>query len=123
MNEAALAISLVELACAELPHFGQDARITDLRIRLGRRSGIVPEVLLFAFSLASEGSPVAGATLDIDDTPVEAHCRHCECVILSGSPSAVCPGCGAPALPAEGEELQLVAMGVAGPVARATAGN
>ena len=25
------------------PHLGKDARVTDLRIRLGRRSGIVPE--------------------------------------------------------------------------------
>ena len=123
MNEATLAISLVELACAELPHFGRGARITDLRVRLGRRSGIVQETLLFAFTIAAEGSPIAGATLDIEDTPVEARCRHCEFVLLAALPSAVCPGCGAPALPAEGDDLQLVALGVAGPVARVSAGN
>jgi hydrogenase nickel incorporation protein HypA/HybF len=123
MNEAALAFSLVELACAELPHFGRGARITDLRVRLGRGSGVVQETLLFAFTLAAEGSPIAGATLDIEDTPVEARCRHCESVLLVAGPSGVCPGCGAPALPAEGNDLQLVALGVAGPVARVSAGN
>jgi hydrogenase nickel incorporation protein HypA/HybF len=123
MNEAALAISLVELACAELPHFGRGARITDLRIRLARRSGIVQETLLFAFALAAEGSPIAGATLDIDDTPVEARCRHCESILLTRGPSRVCPGCGGPAVAADGDELQLIALGVAGPAARVSAGN
>ena len=31
MNEVAIAMSLVEMACAELPHFGAGARITRAR--------------------------------------------------------------------------------------------
>ena len=85
--------------------------------------GIVQETLLFAFTLAAEGSPIAGATLDIDDTPVDARCRHCEAVLLTRGPSRVCPGCGGPAVPADGDELQLIALGVAGPAARVSAGN
>ena len=123
MNEAALAMSLVELAFAELPHFGKGARVTDLRIRLGRRSGIVPETLLFAFSLVSEGSPIEGATLDIEDAPVDPRCVHCDAVLLPGRVSTICPSCGSADPEGDGDELQLVAMGVAGPAARVSAGN
>jgi hydrogenase nickel incorporation protein HypA/HybF len=123
MHETALALSLVELACAELPHFGQGARVTDLRIRLGRRSGITPETLLFAFALVSEGTPVAGATLDIDDARIEERCPQCDAFLLPGRLSHACPRCGAAAPPTDNDDLQLVALGVAGPVARISAGN
>ena len=124
MNEVAIAMSLVEMACAELPHFGAGARITDLRIRLGPRSGLVPETLLFSFKLAAEGSPIEGATLDIDEEPLELRCDTCETRLLPTGLATRCLVCGAPAPPmGEGDSLQLVAMSVAGPVARVAAGN
>ena len=124
MNEVALAMTLVELACAELPHFGTGARITDMRIRLGQRSGVVPATLLFSFVLAAEGSPVEGARLDIEDVPLDRRCRRCAAVVAAEESATACPACGAPE-PVSGdvEGLQLVAMSVAGPVARIAAGN
>jgi len=124
MNEVAVAMSLVELACAELHHFGAGARITDLRIRLGQRSGVVPETLLFSFKLASEGSPIEGATLDIDEEPLELRCERCETRVVPNGIATRCLVCGAPVpLAGDGDSLQLVAMSVAGPVARVAAGN
>jgi hydrogenase nickel incorporation protein HypA/HybF len=124
MNEIALAMTLVELACAELPHFGAGARITDMRIRLGQRSGVVPETLLFSFVLAAEGSPVEGARLDIEDEPLDRRCRSCKAVVVAGESAAACHACGVPEPVSGGVEgLQLVAMSVAGPVARIAAGN
>ena len=124
MNEVAIALSLVEMACAELPHFGAGARITDLRIRLGQRSGLVPETLLFSFKLASEGSPIEGATLEIDEKPLELRCEACETRMLPNGLATRCLACGAPVPPmGKGDSLQLVAMSVAGPVARVAAGS
>jgi hydrogenase nickel incorporation protein HypA/HybF len=124
MHEMAIAMSLVEMACAELPHFGAGARITDLRIRLGQRSGLVPETLLFSFTLAAEGSPIEGATLDIDEEPLELRCEACETRMLPHALATRCLVCGAPVPPlGEGDTLQLVAMSVAGPAARVAAGN
>ena len=124
MNEVAVAMSLVELACAELPHFGAGARVTDLRVRLGQRSGIVPEMLLFSFTLAAEGSPIEGATLDIEDEPVEPRCRTCAAVVGRGGTAAACLVCGSSdPVAGNGEGLQLVAMSIAGPIARVAAGN
>jgi hydrogenase nickel incorporation protein HypA/HybF len=124
MNEVALAMSLVELACAELPHFGAGARITDIRVRLGDKSGIVPETLLFSFTLAAEGTPIDGAILGIDDEPLEVRCQTCCALVAPRGPTAACPGCGSP-LPAaaDGQGLQLVALSVAGPAARIAAGH
>ncbi len=123
MNEVALAMGLVEVACAELPHFGEGARITDLRIRLGPRSGIVPETLLFAFTLASASSPIEGAKLDIEDEPVEVRCEACDAVVPADL-TAACLLCGTPLADAGAQDgLELVAMSVAGPVARIAAGN
>jgi hydrogenase nickel incorporation protein HypA/HybF len=124
MNELAIAMNLVELACAELPHFGAGARITDLRIRLGPRAGLVPETLLLSFTHAAEGSPIEGARLDIDEEPLELRCETCETRVLPNGLSARCLVCGAPAPPmGQGDSLQLVAMSVAGPVARVAAGH
>lgn len=124
MNEVALALSLVELACAELPHLGAGARITDLRVRLGARSEIVPETLLFSFALATEGSPIEGARLDIEDERLEVRCPICDAVAMPRGRVAVCVGCGS-SLPVatDGDGPQLVAMSVAGSVARVAPGN
>jgi hydrogenase nickel incorporation protein HypA/HybF len=39
-----------------------------VRLRVGELSGVAPEALSFAFGLASEGSPIAGASLQVEQT-------------------------------------------------------
>jgi hydrogenase nickel incorporation protein HypA/HybF len=67
VHELSIAVSLVDAICDELPKLG-DVRIHAVRLRVGELSGVAPEALSFAFGLASEGSPIAGASLQVEQT-------------------------------------------------------
>jgi len=43
-------------------------RIHAVRLRVGELSGVAPEALSFAFTVANEGSPIAGASLRVEQT-------------------------------------------------------
>jgi hydrogenase nickel incorporation protein HypA/HybF len=68
MHELSVAVSLVELACEEASRRQFD-RVQALHVRLGARSGIVKEALVFSFDVAASGTPIEGATLNVEDTP------------------------------------------------------
>jgi hydrogenase nickel incorporation protein HypA/HybF len=67
VHELSIAVSLVEAICDELPKLGA-VRIHAVRLRVGELSGVAPEALSFAFTVASEGSPIAGASLQVEQT-------------------------------------------------------
>jgi hydrogenase nickel incorporation protein HypA/HybF len=68
MHEMSIAMSLVELACEEASrrHLG---RVQALHVRIGTLSGVATEALLFSFDVAASGTPIEGATLNVEDTP------------------------------------------------------
>jgi hydrogenase nickel incorporation protein HypA/HybF len=68
MHELAIAMSLIDCVCDELPRLGEGASIRSVRIRVGPLSGIVPHALAFAFEVAVDDSPIAGARLEIEET-------------------------------------------------------
>jgi hydrogenase nickel incorporation protein HypA/HybF len=68
VHELSIAVALVDLACEEAAN-KQLGRVRSLHVRLGRLSGVVKEALVFSFDVASAGTAVAGATLEIEDTP------------------------------------------------------
>jgi hydrogenase nickel incorporation protein HypA/HybF len=67
MHELSIALSLVDAICEELPRLGSVC-VQSVRIRVGALSGVVPDALSFAFEVAADGSPIAGARLDIEAT-------------------------------------------------------
>ena len=87
-----MAMSLVELACEKASGLG-DVRVEALHLRLGALSGVVKEALLFSFDVAAEGTPVAGARLEIEDVPLTVRCPRCAVEReLAGLPAA-CARC------------------------------
>ena len=67
MHELSIAVNLVELACEEkqrrdLPE------VRAVRLRLGALAGVVKDALLFSFDVASAGTCIQGAALQIEDT-------------------------------------------------------
>jgi hydrogenase nickel incorporation protein HypA/HybF len=54
-----------------------DARVTAVHVRIGKVSGVVPDAVRFCFDLVAEGTPVAGARLQIDEPEGWARCRDC----------------------------------------------
>lgn len=53
------------------------ARVTRVRLEIGRLSGIVADSVRFCFDLAAGGTALEGAQLEIIETPGRAYCRQC----------------------------------------------
>jgi hydrogenase nickel incorporation protein HypA/HybF len=53
------------------------ARVTVLRLSVGRLSGVVPDALRFCFELVAEGTPLEGADLVIEEPAGRARCSSC----------------------------------------------
>jgi hydrogenase nickel incorporation protein HypA/HybF len=51
--------------------------VSVVRLRIGRLSGVVPDALTFCFELATSGTPLESATLEIDQAEARGHCRTC----------------------------------------------
>jgi hydrogenase nickel incorporation protein HypA/HybF len=113
MHELSVAMSLVEAASDKARGLG-DVRVDAVYVRLGPLSGVVRDALLFCFDLAAEGTPVAGARLEIEDVALTAFCPKCgEAREILSSQHLHCPVCGA-ATPdvIGGRELELTALEV-----------
>jgi hydrogenase nickel incorporation protein HypA/HybF len=110
MHELSIAMSLVEMTCEELVQ--TEGRVESLHVRVGRLSGVVPGALASAFELASEGTPIEGAGIVIEETPIRVVCPACrEERPIEDVTNFRCPACGAAATEVVGgRELELVAL-------------
>lgn len=95
MHELGIAQSALERALEEMRKAGC-SRVSRIVLRVGRLSGLDAGSLQFAFEAARAGTPAAKAELQIDETPVVAHCAPCDADFtpISGPPFA-CPRCHA----------------------------
>jgi hydrogenase nickel incorporation protein HypA/HybF len=74
-------------------------RLIDLRI--GRLRGVVQGNLEFCFSVASRGTALEGAELEIEEVPVRVSCARCGRVSVLEEPLFLCGRCG-------GADLEIV---------------
>ena len=108
MHELSIASSIVETVTeAAAAHPG--TRVTSVRLRIGALAGVVEDALEFCWQIATEGTPLAGAALEVRKLPVVVHCEHCNAdEELNGVQSFRCPRCGEPAADLrQGRELEI----------------
>ncbi|MDQ2662830.1 MAG: hydrogenase maturation nickel metallochaperone HypA [Candidatus Eremiobacteraeota bacterium] len=106
-------MSLVESVCERAEAEGAD-KINMVHVRIGAMAGVVRDSLLFAWDLATEGTPAAGAKLEIEHVSLEVFCTACDATrVIEGPAILECPRCGAltPTI-VRGRELQLISMEV-----------
>lgn len=93
MHELAICQALIDrINSLAQPYEG--ARLERVVLLVGPLSGTEPQLLRNAFPLAAAGSAAAGATLDIELSPVEIRCRRCEITTTVTGTNLRCPGCG-----------------------------
>ncbi len=51
--------------------------VAAVRLRVGRLAGVVPDAMAFCFELVTAGTPLDGASLEIEQPPGRARCRAC----------------------------------------------
>ena len=67
-------------------------KVTKVTLRIGRMRQVIPEVMIFSFSVVTEGTIMEGSSLEILEVPVTSRCSFCgeEWEGLSFQ----CPRCG-----------------------------
>lgn len=89
------------------------ARVTVLRLEIGRFAGVEKPALAFAFDVVMRGSPAEGARLEMIDLPGRALCYDCTKTVEIDDRLAPCPACrGGRLIPEGGDEMRIKDMEV-----------
>ncbi len=70
-----------------------ERHVSAVHLSIGKLSGVVPDALRFCFELATVGTTLAGAVLDIDEPDGLAVCRSCGAEFALTGPILLC-ACG-----------------------------
>ncbi len=111
MHEASVCEALLDLAEEEALKRGAK-RVLRVKVRVGKLSGVEPELLRFAYEALGPERPLfKRASLEIDVVDPEAQCRDCG---FRWTPEEIyepCPRCGKP-FPQilGGDQLELVSI-------------
>ena len=109
MHELAIVEGVIDTVTERLP----EAKITCVRLEIGALSGVVPDALRFSFELATEGTNLQGADLEIAEIPGRARCRACGAEFAPGGPALLC-GCGSADVDVlAGQDLKIALVRVA----------
>ncbi len=110
MHELSIALSIVEMAEEEAQRRG--VQINAVYVKLGALAGVVKEALLSSYDMASEGTPLQGSRLILEEVPVVVLCPTCQAQRTLGSVQwFCCSECGTPTCEViQGKELEVTAL-------------
>ena len=94
MHELSIANNIVEIA---RNHLMQTPGCTAcaIRVKIGALSCVHRDSLYFSFDLITEGTPLEGAELIVEELPVVVFCNSCHTLAtLPGIQRFACPTCG-----------------------------
>ncbi len=116
MHEMGIAMQIAEIATSSIPDNMANARIEKVNLRVGKLAAIVPDSLSFCFEIAVKDTPLAGASLNIEEVPVTAKCKECGFKWTITSSVFKCTKCESGSIEIlSGRELDVVSIEVAEP--------
>ena len=68
--------------------------VKKVTLRIGAMRQVIPETMRFAFKTACEGTPLAGAELEIISVPIAVRCPKCGREWGEEHMGMICPYCG-----------------------------
>ena len=108
MHELSVTQSIVEV----VKDRAGEAKVTSVRLRVGRLSGVIPQAVQFCFELVTKGTTLQDADLVIDEQPGVGHCGGCDTDIALADLILVCPCGSADVGVVSGRELTVVSIEV-----------
>lgn len=93
MHELSLCQALIDQV-ERLAAQHRASAVASITLRVGPLSGVVPELLQHAFSVARAGTVADQAQLLIEHQPVVIRCRNCGAENQAEPNRLVCPACG-----------------------------
>ena len=109
MHELAIIEGVVDTVTERLG----DAKISCVRLEIGALSGVVDDSLRFCFELATEGTTLQGASLEITPVPGRCRCRACGREFSPDGMILLCPCGSADAEVLAGQDLKIASVKVA----------
>ena len=114
MHEMGIAQQIIDIAAASIPAEMTAARVERVNLKIGRLSAVVPESLRFCFEIVARDTPLVGAELAIEETPILARCKDCDHRWTIEEPVFTCTRCAGGHLEIlSGRELDIVSIEVA----------
>jgi hydrogenase nickel incorporation protein HypA/HybF len=86
-------LAIVESIVAAVEERVAPARVSCVRLQIGRLAGVVPHAVRFCFDIAVRGTALEGAALEIDEIAGRGRCRRCGAEVAMASFLDFCP-CG-----------------------------
>lgn len=114
MHEMGIALQIIEIASASIPAHNPPLQVEKVNLKVGKLAAIVPDSLRFCFDIAAKESPLAGATLEIEEIPVQARCKDCDAEWTIHEPVFKCQQCNSGKLDIiSGRELNIESIEIA----------
>ncbi len=114
MHEMGIALQIIEIATAAVPADMGPAKVAKVNLKIGKLAAVVSDSLRFCFEIATRDTPLAGAELAIEESPVVARCQACGVRWTIEEPAFTCRDCGSGSLEIlSGRELDIVSIEVA----------
>jgi hydrogenase nickel incorporation protein HypA/HybF len=105
MHEMSIALNIIKIAEEELER-ANGKGIDNIRISVGKLSGVVVESLKFALDAAGNDGPLANSKIIIEEVPAKMQCLSCDHEFEAEDYYITCPNCNAYKLKAlSGKEL------------------
>jgi hydrogenase nickel incorporation protein HypA/HybF len=106
MHELAITQSVVDLVAGRTA----GRRVVAVRLRVGALSGFVPAAMELCFDIATAGTPLEGARLDVEQPPGRIMCRTCASEQEVNDGILLCRCGSADVVVVSGEELSVVSV-------------
>jgi hydrogenase nickel incorporation protein HypA/HybF len=110
MHELSIVASLFEIMEEKAQEKGAK-KITFVKLRVGKLSGVVPEFLITAFDVYKKDTRASEAGLEIEEVPLTVQCKTCGKTMTKNDFVFLCLHCGSQDLKTlTGTELYLEKM-------------
>lgn len=93
MHELSITHNIIAI-CSEEAEKHKAKKVTEIRLKIGELSGMVPECIQNYFDILSAGTKVEGAVLKVEKVPLKILCRACGFQGVLDSMFEKCPDCG-----------------------------
>ncbi len=114
MHEMGIALQIIEIASASIPHSETPIQVEKVNLKVGKMAAIVSDSLRFCFEIAAKDSLLSGAALHIEEVPVRARCKDCDAVWTIDEPVFTCQQCSSGKIDIiSGRELNIESIEIA----------
>jgi len=114
MHEMGIAMQIVDIAVSSIPADVRKPKVAKVNLRVGKLTAIVPSSLTFCFDIAAQDTPLAGAKLSIEESPIIVRCKSCGHQWTVTTPNFICEKCqGGQVDILSGRELDILSLELA----------